>query len=147
LLRQFEFANNNREIAMVTTDCRIRFYSLAKYEGILLREISTVHRGNIVSMDISNNSGYMLTGGEDNMIKVWDYEANKTLPFFFQSFIGHTYPVKNLMFNPLDNSQVFSAGENDGIYVWSFYGDTDTEFSHRNLEGDITMQKITSPQT
>ena len=46
----------------------------------------------------------MLTGGEDNMIKVWDYEANKTIPFFFQSFIGHTYPVKNLMFNPLDNS-------------------------------------------
>lgn len=111
LLRQFEFANNNREIALVTTDCRIRFYSLSKYEGILLREISTCHRGNIVSLDISTNSGYMLTGGEDNMIKVWDYEANKTIPFFFQSFIGHTYPVKSLMFNPLDNSQVFSAGE------------------------------------
>ena len=83
LLRQFAFANNNREIAMVTTDCRIRFYSLAKFEGILLREISTVHRGNVVSLDISNNSGNMLTGGEDNMIKVWDYEANKTIPYFF----------------------------------------------------------------
>lgn len=96
-----------------------------------------------MSLDISNNSGYMLTGGEDNMIKVWDYEANKTIPYFFQSFIGHTYPVKCLMFNPLDNGVVFSAGEKDGIYVWSFYGDTQTEYSHRNLE-EITMSKFMS---
>ena len=72
----------------------------------------------------------MLTGGEDNMVKVWDYEAQKTLPYFFQSFIGHTYGVKNLLFNPLDNGIVLSAGENDGIYVWSFYGDTKTQFYH-----------------
>ena len=83
LLRAFEFANSNRELVCVTNDCRIRFYSLAKYEGIFLREISSVHRGNIVSQSISANSGYMLTGGEDNMVKVWDYEASKTIPYFF----------------------------------------------------------------
>lgn len=83
MLRAFEFASNNREMVFVTTDCKIKFYSLAKYEGIFLREISNVHRGNIVSLSISNNSGYMLTGGEDNMVKVWDYETNKTIPYFF----------------------------------------------------------------
>ena len=79
----FQFANNNREIACATTDCKVRFYSLAKYEGIFLREINFVHRGNLTSLSISQNSGYMITGGEDNMIKVWDYEANKTIPYFF----------------------------------------------------------------
>ena len=64
------------------------------------------------------------------MVKVWDYEASKTIPYFFQSFIGHTYPVNNLLFNPLDNSTVFSSGEKDGIYVWSFYGDTQTNYGH-----------------
>lgn len=67
----------------MTTECKIRVYSLAKYEGILLREISTVHRDNITAMSISSNSGYMLTGGEDCMVKVWDYEAHKTVPYFF----------------------------------------------------------------
>jgi WD40 repeat protein len=57
--------------------------SLSKFEGVFLREISTVHRGNVLSHSISNNSGYMLTGGEDNMLKVWDYEASKTIPYFF----------------------------------------------------------------
>lgn len=68
----------------------------------------------------------MLTGGEDNMIKVWDYEAMKTMPYYFQSFIGHSYPIKKLMFNPNDNSIVVSAGEKDGIYFWKFYGDIST---------------------
>lgn len=64
------------------------------------------------------------------MIKVWDYEANKTLPYYFQSFIGHTYPVNCLMFNPTDNGIIISSGEKDGIYIWNFYGDTKTEFAH-----------------
>lgn len=60
---------------MTSNDCRIRFYSLARYEGIFLREITAVHRGSITSMSVSNNSGYFMTGGEDSMLKVWDYEA------------------------------------------------------------------------
>jgi hypothetical protein len=59
----------------MTADCRVRFYSLARYEGLMLREITAVHRGNVTAMSVSSNSGYMLTGGEDSMLKVWDYEA------------------------------------------------------------------------
>lgn len=61
----------------------MRVYSLAKFEGIFLREINTVHRDNITSLSVANNSGYMLTGGDDRMIKVWDYEALKTTPYYF----------------------------------------------------------------
>ena len=125
-LRQFTFANNNRELVVMTNDCRMRFYSLARYEGIMLREISAVHRGSITALSISNNSGYFLTGGEDSMLKVWDYEAQKTLPYYFQAFIGHTYPVRAVMFCPSDNSTIISAGDKDGIYLWNFYGDIRT---------------------
>ena len=118
----------------MTNDCRMRFYSLARYEGILLREISAVHRGSITSLSISNNSGYFLTGGEDSMLKVWDYEAQKTLPYYFQAFIGHTYPVRAVMFCPSDNSTIISAGDKDGIYLWNFYGDIRTQFAHQSEE-------------
>lgn len=77
------------------------------------------------------------------MVKVWDYEANKTLPFYFQAFIGHTYAVKSLMFCPLDNGLVLSAGEKDGIYLWNFYGDIKTSYAHSALE-DLTSQKVNS---
>jgi hypothetical protein len=45
ILTQFMFANGNRDILCLTKDSRIRFFSLAKYEGVFLRELSTVHRG------------------------------------------------------------------------------------------------------
>lgn len=83
VVKSFRFANNNRDLVVVTKDCKVRFYSLMKYEGIFLREVSNCHRGNITGMSISANSGYMLTGGEDNMIKIWDYEAQKTAPYYF----------------------------------------------------------------
>jgi hypothetical protein len=63
LVKMFKFANSNRDLICATSDCRIRFYSLSKYEGVFLREISTVHRGDITSMSVSNNSGYLMTGG------------------------------------------------------------------------------------
>lgn len=70
----------------------------------------------------------MLTGGQDNLLKMWDYDAQKTVPFYFQAFIGHTYPLVSTMFNPLDNRMVISAAENDGIYIWDFHGDTHSNY-------------------
>lgn len=32
------------------------------------------------------------------------------------------------MFNPLDNNMVISAGDRDGILIWQFHGDTQTNF-------------------
>ena len=103
IVKSFQFANNNRDLLVVTKDCKVRFYSLLKYEGIFLREISNCHRGSISDIDVSLNTGYLLTGGEDNMVKIWDYEAQKTVPYYFQSFIGHTYPITSIIFNPKNN--------------------------------------------
>lgn len=69
------------------------------------------------------------------MLKMWDYEAQKTVPYYFQAFIGHTYPLVRTMFNPLDNGMVISAAENDGIYIWQFAGDVNTNF-HPAIEND-----------
>lgn len=58
---------------MVTDDLRLRFYSLKTFEGVFLRELATVHRYGINSLDLSLNGGYMLTGGADHLLKLWDY--------------------------------------------------------------------------
>lgn len=91
IVTKFQFANNNKDLLVVTKDCKIRFYSLNTFEGTYLKELTNCHRGRISSISVSSNSGYLLTGGEDSMVKMWDYEAQKTTPFNFQSFIGHTY--------------------------------------------------------
>lgn len=75
IVKSFHFANNNKDLLVVTKDCRIRFYNLNSYEGLFLREVANCHRGAICDIDVSMNSGYMLTAGEDKMVKIWDYEA------------------------------------------------------------------------
>ena len=75
IVRSFRFSNNNQDLLVVTKDCKIRFYSLNKFEGIFLREIQNCHRGAVSALDISANSGYMITGGQDNLINLWDYDA------------------------------------------------------------------------
>ena len=63
VVRSFQFTKNNRELIVVTKDQRIRFYSLATFEGAYIREVHTVHKGACTSTDLSLNGGYMLTGG------------------------------------------------------------------------------------
>jgi len=135
IVKSFKFANNNNDLLVVTKDCKIRFYGLVRYEGVFLREIANCHRGSINSIDVSCNSGYMLTAGEDSMVKIWDYDAQKTIPFFFQSFIGHTYPLTAIIFNPRNNNQVISVGERDGIYIWDFNGDMEGDYHSDQLAG------------
>ena len=59
----------------MTKDQRVRVYSLATFEGAYLRELCTVHKGAVTCTDLSTNGGFMLTGGEDNLLKIWDYDA------------------------------------------------------------------------
>ena len=134
IVKSFMFANNNQDLLVVTKDCKVRIYSLIDhqgmcYEGIFLREIANCHRGAITGLDVSQNSGYLLTGGEDNMLRIWDYEATNTNAYFFQSFIGHTYPLSSLIFNPCKKDQIISIGREDGIFIWEFNGDVDTDYN------------------
>jgi len=127
-VQSFEFNKNGTELIFVLADQRIRFHSLTKFEGVLLRELANVHRGSVKSVDMSLNGGFMATGGDDTLIKIWDYEAPKTSPFYCQSFIGHTYSITDVIFNPSNQNQIISTANQDGIYIWSFQGDTQTNF-------------------
>ena len=83
IVKSFQFSKNGKELIVVTKDLRVRFYSLARYEGVYLKELSSVHRGAIKATDVSNNGGFMMTAGEDNLIKMWDIDAQTNSPNFF----------------------------------------------------------------
>lgn len=75
VIRSFRFTHNLREVLIVTKDHRVRTYALSRFEGVFVKELTSVHREGISSMDLSKNGGYMVTGGDDNLIKLWDTDA------------------------------------------------------------------------
>ena len=140
-MRSFQFNKNSANLLVNTKDLRIKFYGLDTFEGTFLRELTCCHRGAILSLDLSENGGYFLTGGEDNLIKVWDFEAQKTTPYFYQAYIGHTYAVSQVMFDPRNNNRIFSMSH-DGLFVWDFRGDCQTQYLSEPLYRDRELKPL-----
>jgi WD40 repeat protein len=92
--------------------------------SVPLREISNIHRESINSLNFSLNGQYFITSGDDKNIKIFDSSIDKINPYYFQSFIGHTFAVSKAFFNPSNNKQCISIGGRDGIHLWKFNGDT-----------------------
>ena len=82
-MRAFEFSKDASEAVLLLNDQRLRFYQLSTFDGVLLRELNNTHRQSINTADLTLNGGFFISGGADSLIKVWDYEAPKTVPFFY----------------------------------------------------------------
>lgn len=110
LLKELVFSPKGWELIAITTDCSLRFYDTRVKGGQLIRNVTNAHRGSVTTFSFSNNSEYFITGGQDHIVKLWDSDVNletgqtQASPYYFQSFIGHTYPVQKVIFNPNNNS-------------------------------------------
>ena len=80
------------------------------------------------------------------MIKLWDANVNmeqgqtQASPYYFQSFIGHTFSVRKVIFNPNNNSQCISVAGKDGIYLWKFFGDISIKESEQDEQEAVEIE-------
>ncbi|XP_031573056.1 WD repeat-containing protein 90-like, partial [Actinia tenebrosa] len=102
------------QLLVVTSSNRL--LKLNGSNGLLLSEVSNLHRHSCSCLDTSPDGRYLATAG-DNLIKVWDYHMR--LDINFQVFIGHCERIKQLLFTP-GNQDLISAGE--AIFIWDFHG-------------------------
>ena len=133
--------------------CSVRFYALATYGGIPIKEIKDIHINGITHFNISKNYKFFISGGLEGMIKIWDFKMAYKRLISNQKFIGHSTGIRSIVL--IENkSLLISASENSGIYFWNFLGDitfTESEIS-KELEmfGDadyttrFTMHNITT---
>ena len=138
------FSSDSSQLIATTDDGRLVRYDAAT--GDLLREtLPGLHRGHaagasissemgnsaahgmpVEGLQISPNGAYILTGGHDRLIKIWEHElhgTSKDVPAF-QSFVGHSQAVGEMHFVHRHNeTRVISIGDGRGIYVWRFNGE------------------------
>jgi WD40 repeat protein len=81
-----------------------------------------MHRGTINNFALSANLKYLFTVGRENFVKVWDYEFSIKGPGSNQVFIGHSEAVSNVCV--YNDQMVITGGGEEGIFVWSFLGNT-----------------------
>ncbi|KAG2374703.1 hypothetical protein C9374_010447 [Naegleria lovaniensis] len=111
------FSADSKEIIASTSDSKLMSICLEKGEIISETEYAPKH--NAITMDTSQNGKYLVCGGEERLLRVWN--SKDLANFSCQKFVGHSGNIKKVIFTS-DCGHVISCGE-DGILVWTFLGD------------------------
>ncbi len=94
----YKFTNSCREMFIGTSNCHLRKHSIQT--GKLLKELPNVHRNSFNSFDFTSNSKFIVTVGDDCLVKVWDYEMRiVAIQGSCQLFIGHSNPINCVQFS------------------------------------------------
>ena len=81
--------------------------------GDLLWEMADCHRGGVTALQVSHNRKFLVTGGEDGEVRVWEVRTREMVVHLKQ----HTLAVTALKIYD-DDSKVFSASRDRAIYLW-----------------------------
>ncbi len=83
--------------------------------GRLISTITGMHRNHTNCVSVSTDGRFLITSGDNGMLKVWDYQMR--LDRNYQLFVGHSQTVNKILFTP-DNNGLISVG--DALFFWDF---------------------------
>jgi WD40 repeat protein len=95
-----------------------------------LAEHTGAHRTVAEALHVSNNGKYVVSGGNDRIVKVWDGKQltkpstarGRKASADVQAFVGHSDHVTRVAFSA-DGTSLLTVGGGDAIFVWEFCGD------------------------
>ncbi|MFC2123786.1 WD40 repeat domain-containing protein [Bacteroidota bacterium] len=93
------------------------------------------HSLGVLSVDLSKDGKYVLSGSIDKMVKVWDIEKGKEL----LNLEGHTDEVAAVKFSP-DGKTALSCGKDGTIRMWDL--STGSELLNINENEEIRTKKV-----
>jgi WD40 repeat protein len=70
--------------------------------------------GEVYSVTYNSDGKLIASGGEDNMVKLWEAETGKLI----KVFSGHKDKVKSVKFSP-DGLIMASGGEDNTVILWN----------------------------
>ena len=135
---------NKNLLSVILENCCVRFYSLCTYEGIFIKEMMNIHINSVTQFISTKNFKFLISSGEEGMIKIWDMKMIFKPMQSFQQFIVSSTRVNSILMLE-SKSMLISSSENGGIDFWNFLGDitfTETEIT-QDLEklGDTNLMK------
>ena len=104
------FSNNGEELG-VADGSSIKMFSVNNQE--LLFELEEGHKKQILSFDISRNNNWMVSGGKDSTIVLWDLINRKMI----RSLKHHNGMVTAVQFTP-DSKYLVSGGTDNIVFIY-----------------------------
>merc|ERR1719263_831386 len=101
------------ESQLLTTgsDRKITYWDT--FDGQAIRVLEGSEEGELTSLAISNSGSHLVSGGEDRLLKLWDYDEG--LCKFVG--VGHSGTIACCAMSP-DQSTIVSVGQDGAIFIW-----------------------------
>ncbi|XP_042311140.1 cilia- and flagella-associated protein 52 isoform X1 [Sceloporus undulatus] len=95
------------------TDRKIGYWEV--FDGSPIRDLEGSLSGSINGMDITSDGTYFVTGGDDHLVKVWDYNEGEV------TFVGvgHSGSITRLKICP-NNKYIVSVSADGAILRWKY---------------------------
>ena len=109
--RSMDFNPETEELAVGFSDHTIRIYDATSHQQ---KQIFREHTNSVFAVRYSSDYRFLITGGRDAHLKVWDVRKNYQLT---ESIVAHMYAINSIHFS--DNGEYFATGSMDkSIKVW-----------------------------
>ncbi|XP_056136511.1 cilia- and flagella-associated protein 52 [Lampris incognitus] len=95
------------------TDRKIGYWDL--YDGSAIRELEGSQAGAIYGMDITQDGGHFVTGGDDKLVKVWNYPEGEVT----HVGLGHSGSITSVTICA-NNHTLVSTSADGAILRWRF---------------------------
>ncbi|NXX44697.1 CFA52 protein, partial [Tricholaema leucomelas] len=95
------------------TDRQIGYWEV--FDGSAIREVEGSASGSINGMDITSDGAYFVTGGDDHLVKLWDYKEGAMT----HVGEGHSGNITRLKICP-GNKYIVSVSADGAILLWRY---------------------------
>ena len=109
--RSIALNEETQELAVGFSDHTVRIYDTTNYQ---LKQTLNEHTNSVFTVTYTPDHQFLVTGGRDAHLKVWDVRKNYQLT---ESIIAHMYAINHVSFS--DDGQYFATGSMDkSVKVW-----------------------------
>ncbi|XP_027423567.1 cilia- and flagella-associated protein 52 isoform X2 [Zalophus californianus] len=95
------------------TDRRVAYWEI--FDGSVIRELEGSLSGSINGMDITLEGVHFVTGGNDHLVKVWDYNEGEVT----HVGVGHSGNITRIRISP-GNQYIISVSADGAILRWKY---------------------------
>jgi WD40 repeat protein len=128
-LRCMDFSASRQEFAVGASDGSI--YILDK--NFDLKKIIKAHTNSVFTLKYSPDEDYLLSGGRDAMLNVWDVKEDFNN---ITSVPAHLYTLNDIAFHPTNQALFATASRDKTIKIWYF------EPHNAELTTGVTLLKV-----
>lgn len=102
------------ESQMLTTgnDRKVAYWDT--FDGQAIRVLEGSEEGELSCMSMSQSGSHFVTGGQDRILKLWDYDQGVCK----YVGVGHSGSINGVAMSP-DQQFIVSAGSEGAIFIWT----------------------------